>query len=528
MTETRALDLLEVRFDAGDDTGLIEGFAARFDEADSYGDIIERGAFAASLAEHRAAETMPVMLWSHDPADAIGRWDAIEETGEGLKVRGRLNLDVQRAREARSLIQSGAVSGLSIGFRVRKALAGAGGARTVREIELHEISIVSLPAAKRARVTSIRSADVSAEQEANMAEVQTGAAPDKGGNEEITLQAVAERVDKIEEILTRNEIRSQRPGAQTKAEEGIEARAFTGFVRRGREALAVDEVRALVVADDTAGGYLAPAEFQKELLRNLVEVSPVRQAARVSSTAAGSVILPKRSAAPTASWVGETEDRPETAPAYGQVEIFVHEAAAYIDVSTKLLEDSALNVTNELAFDFAEEFGRIEGLAFLKGDGVKKPRGLMAHGDVASVPNGHATNLASDALINLMHALPAFYRNRGAWLMNAGTIGTVRKLKTGGGDYIWRDGLADGNPPTILGRPVIEAPDMDAVADGTYPILFGDIQSAYRIVDKVAVSILRDPYSQATKGLVRFHARRRTGGDVVKAEAIRKLKMAVS
>lgn len=528
MTETRALDLLEVRFDAGNDAGLIEGFAARFDEADSFGDVIERGAFAASLAEHRSAGTLPVMLWSHDPGDVIGRWESIEETGDGLKVRGRLNLDVQRAREARALIQSGAVSGLSIGFRVRKALAGPGGARTVREIELHEISIVSLPAAKRARVTNIRSAADAATKEARMADTQTGAAPDKGGNQEITIQAVADRVGKIEEILTRNEIRSQRPGAQAKTEEGIETRAFAGYVRRGREALGADEVRSLVVADDTAGGYLAPADFSRELIRNLVEVSPIRQAARVTSTAAGSVILPRRTAAPTASWVGETEDRPETAPAYGQTEIFVHEAACYIDVSTKLLEDAAINIANELAFDFAEEFGRIEGAAFLAGDGVKKPRGLMAHADVGFSLNGHATAVQADGLITLMHALPAFYRNRGAWLMNAATIGTVRKLKSGDGQYLWRDGLADGNPPTILGRPVIECPDLDDVASGAFPIVFGDINSAYRIVDKAAVSILRDPYSQATKGLVRFHARRRVGGDVVRAEAVKKLKMAVS
>ena len=75
---------------------------------------------------------------------------------------------------------------------------------------------------------------------------------------------------------------------------------------------------------------------------------------------------------------------------------------------------------------------------------------------------------------------------------------------------------------------MIEAPDMDDVGSAAFPILFGDFNSAYRIVDKVAVSILRDPYSQATKGLVRFHARRRVGGDVVRAEAVKKLQMVVS
>jgi len=333
------------------------------------------------------------------------------------------------------------------------------------------------------------------------------------------LRGLTERLDAIE-------VRAQRPGAPANANETpVETRAFAAFVRRGREVLSADEIRALRVSDDTAGGYLAPDQFVAELIRNLVQISPVRQLARVMQTASGAVVMPKRTGMLTAGWTGETEDKPETQTAYGQVEIPVHESSCYVDVSNQLLEDAAIDIAAELALDFAEEFGRLEGLAFVSGNGTKKPEGYMTHPGVLSTANGHANQLQADGLIGLMHALPEFYRSRGSWTMNGATIGEVRKLKATSGEYLWRDSLAEGNPPTILGRPVVECADMPNLGAGAFPVAFGDFAQAYRIVDRISLAVLRDPYSVAVKGLVRFHARRRVGGQVVKAEAIRKLQI---
>ncbi len=157
--------------------------------------------------------------------------------------------------------------------------------------------------------------------------------------------------------------------------------------------------------------------------------------------------------------------------------------------------------------------------------GVKKPRGFMTHPDVVARINGHATVLQVDGIIDLFHRVPQFYRNNGTWMMNSLTIGAIRKLKDTDGNYLWRQALAEGNPDTILGRPVVDTTDMDDVASAKHPIAFGDFNSAYRIYDRVAMTLLRDPFTQATKGLVRFHARRRVGGDAVNAEAIAKLVM---
>lgn len=329
--------------------------------------------------------------------------------------------------------------------------------------------------------------------------------------------------------ITDLETRMNRPGGggRTESEEvSIERRAFSSFLRLGNDRMPADEVRALIVGDDTKGGYLAPAEFQTEVIRGIVEISPIRQAVRVGSTSSGSVILPKLTGRPTANWVGEDEERPETTMTYGQLEIPMHELACYIDVSLRLLEDSAINVDSEIATELSQEFALKEGSAFSNGDGAKKPMGVQRTAGVAEVINGHATTVNADKLIATMYALPAQYRSNASWLMNNTSLGIVRTMKDGQGNYLWQPSYQAGQPSTLLGRPIIEDPTMPDIANGNYPIMFGDFSKAYRIYDRIGMSILRDPYTQATKGMVRFHARRRVGGGPVLAEALRKLKMA--
>lgn len=336
-------------------------------------------------------------------------------------------------------------------------------------------------------------------------------------------------LDELQTRLDELETRAARPGTQQRNEEPtVEQRAFVGYVRSGREALSADETRALRVGDDTAGGFLAPPEFSTEMIRELVEYSPVREAARVGTTARGSVIFPERTAITNAKWEGEIEDSEESDLAFAQQEIFVHEMRTYVDISNKLLEDSAVNIESELNMALAEDFGQKEAIAFVNGTGVKQPFGVMQNADIAYTANGHATVLAADPLINLLYALPKAYRSRGAWAMNGTTLATIRKLKDGQNNYLWQPSFQAGEPETILGRPVVEMIDMPDIEAGSYPILYGDFAGGYRIYDRVGLSVLRDPFTMAKKGLVRFHARRRVGAAVTQAARFRKLKMATS
>lgn len=140
----------------GSQEGVFEGLASTFGNRDRAGDVIEPGAFRASLA--RAGQIK--MLWQHDPRAPIGVWERIAETPAGLAVKGRLVLEVQRGREALALLRAGAVDALSIGFSVPKSGARFERDRALRRlsrIDLWEVSIVTFPANPEARVARVKS-----------------------------------------------------------------------------------------------------------------------------------------------------------------------------------------------------------------------------------------------------------------------------------------------------------------------------------------------------------------------------------
>ncbi len=130
----------------------IEGYASVFDVCDHSGDVVQRGAYASSLAAMVSEGRQAKMLWQHDPAQPIGVWEDLREDGHGLYVKGRLLQTVSRGREAAALIEAGAIDGLSIGFRARKATKNDKGQRLLTELELWEVSLVTFPMQARARV----------------------------------------------------------------------------------------------------------------------------------------------------------------------------------------------------------------------------------------------------------------------------------------------------------------------------------------------------------------------------------------
>lgn len=283
-----------------------------------------------------------------------------------------------------------------------------------------------------------------------------------------------------------------------------------------------------MVATDATAGFLAPTSFGSEVIKKLREFSPIRQYAKVVSISARDVRYPRRIGSTAATWVDEVANRTESGPSYEQVVLTPYELATFVEVSRQLLEDNAYNLEGELASDLGESFAIAEGSAFVTGNGTGKPKGILAASGLTEVVSGAATILQSgDALINMFSAIPTMHAQNGAWMMNRNTLATIRKLKDGQGNYLWQPGLREGTPSTLFGRPVIEAVDMPDIAAGAYPIVFGD-WSGYRIVDRVDMSILSDPYTRAKNGINVFHARKRVGGDVTNPDRFVKLKIAAS
>ena len=518
------IDRLEIKASFSvDDTGTITGLAWPFGTPDRVGDVIEKGAFTTR-------DSLP-MLFAHDQAQVIGVWDQITETPDGLTVKGRLLIDdVERAREVRAMIREKAVTGLSIGFVTKSAKPRQRG-RTITALDLHEISVVAVPCHPGAQITSIKAADGTAlnkdiPMENEELEVK---------NDPVITQEELAEFKALKSDVATIKAKLNRPSAantnhpEAKNDNSFERKAFVSFLRRGVERISPEEVKALTVSTDANGGYLAPEEFGNELIKLLNEYSPVRQYARVVNISAPEIKYPRRVSGTAATWVGETDDRTESGMTFEQITLTPFELATFTDVSNQLLEDNAYGLEGELLTDYAESFGKTEGLAFIKGTGTGQPKGIMSATGIKEVKTGVAasfpTSNPADVIIGMYHGIATTHANNGVWLMNRKTLGEIRQWKDGTGRYLVLDPITAGGVSTLLGRPIVEMPDMDDVAAGKTPILFGDL-SGYRIIDRLGLSTLRDPYSLAGKGQVRFHARKRVGADVTHPDRFIKLKIA--
>ncbi|WP_445501835.1 HK97 family phage prohead protease [Microvirga sp. G4-2] len=152
---TQEMKFLSQPLNAVDAGGVFEGYASLFGIADLGKDVVMPGAFTDSLKKREASAVR--LLWQHDPATPIGRWLSIEEDRRGLRVRGKLNLAVERARDIHALMREGAVDGLSIGFRVERArVERPTGLRRLEKLDLWEISVVTFPMLPGARVETVK------------------------------------------------------------------------------------------------------------------------------------------------------------------------------------------------------------------------------------------------------------------------------------------------------------------------------------------------------------------------------------
>lgn len=519
------MDRLEIKAKlAVDEAGTIVGLASVFGTADHGGDIVHKGAFAG------VKPPIP-MLASHDQADVVGVWEELTETAQGLKVKGRLLVaDVKRAGEVRALIMAGAMSGLSIGYVATGKKARVGGGRDLLRVDLKEISIVAVPMHPGAKITAVKAleggkVDNVDEEEKKRLELEQKAIADK-----ITA-AVAAAVAPLQEKLAKLEAKANRPGGagNVDQEPTVESKAFAAYITRGNLAPET-ELKALSVSSDPNGGYLAPPEFSSEVIKDIVEISPFRSLASVKGVNGPSVIYPTRKPGGNATWDDDTTAEPETATTniFGQLEIVTKAMSTFVDIPNSLLQDAAM-VEAEIREMCAEDFEKKETYAFTNGAGFYDPEGILTNADIPVFNYGAVAFANADAiapLITMLYSIAPSYRNKGVWMMNGTTLGKMRNWTDANGLKVWQPSVQVGQPETLLGRPVVENVDMPDVANGSTPILYGDF-SGYRILDRLGLSVLVDPYSQATQKKTRYHMGRRVGGRVMQAIKFKKLKMAI-
>jgi HK97 family phage major capsid protein len=346
-------------------------------------------------------------------------------------------------------------------------------------------------------------------------------------------KAMQEQLDSIEKIANRAGLGGDADPQAKAAQEYMVA--FNRAMRRqagdrdpADMQIIKDRSAALVKGDDASAGYLlAPPEMQKEIIKNIIEMTPIRALATVRTIGGASLKMPKKTGNGSASRVGEVAPRTNTGdPAYGMLEFVAPEMFARIEVSQQMLEDSDYDLVAELREDAAEQFSVKEGIESISGTGGSaQMEGILTNADIGFTVSGDANLLTADGLMTLFHDLKTGHARNAMWGLNRNTLGKVRKLKDTTNQYLWAPGIANGVPNSILGASYAEMADLPNVAANAFPIVFADFKKLYVIVDRVNVSLQADYTTGADSGLVVFRARRRVGGGVRQAEAGRKLKI---
>ena len=379
--------------------------------------------------------------------------------------------------------------------------------------------------------------DMRQNNEAKMAELakNNGVAELKAAQEKLDEQ-VANMVKGLTDLQRANALGVDNHKSNDDVAPEIKA-AFSHLVRRGEGGLDAKSLSSLTNPD---GGYLVPRDTSGRIIKKAQDYSPMRRYASVQSISGDALEGLNDNGVISTGWVGETASRTATATTQlGMWKVPAHEIYANPQATQRMLDDAEINVEAWISGKLAEAFGQAEAIAFISGDGVGKPRGILsrtfatttdasrAWGTVQKVASGAsgafvASTNAADCLISLMTALHPKYWAGAIFAMNRYTLGEVMKLKDDTGAYIWQPNFQLGAAGTILGQKVDASFDhLPSLGAASKSIVFGDFSNAYQIVDKKGITILRDPLTN--KPYVGFYTTRRVGGDVINSEAYKVL-----
>ncbi len=352
-------------------------------------------------------------------------------------------------------------------------------------------------------------------------------------------------LDEHKRRLDRMTLTSRRPSLGSSAgtdDMGASERkaGFDAYIRRGDlSAFRQGELKALSAGSGPDGGFVAPAEVERDILARLANISPMRALATVRTISAGTYRAAFSATGPASGWAGETAARPETASQVLSELVFpAMELYAMPSATQTLLDDALVDVDRWVAEEVETVFAEQESSAFITGNGTTQPRGVLSVPVVADaswtwgnigvlntgVAGAFAATNPSDVLIDLVYALRTGYRQNGSFLMNRRVQSAIRRFKDSAGNYIWMPPSGLNQPATLMNFPVAEAEAMPNIAANSVSVLFGDFRRGYLIVDRAGVRILRDPYS--AKPYVLFYTTKRVGGGVQDFAAIKGLRFA--
>ena len=274
---------------------------------------------------------------------------------------------------------------------------------------------------------------------------------------------------------------------------------------------------------DANGGYLVPTEFEKFIVDTLKEENVMRRLCKVITTD-NERKIPVAATHSTAAWTAENAAYTESNPTFAQKTIDVYKLTDLVKVSIELLDDSAFDLEEYIAREFAYAFGAAEEDAFINGTGTGQPLGILAEtgGAQVGVTTKSSGKVTADEIIDLVYSLKRPYRKNAVFLANDACVAELRKLKDSTGQYLWQPSLQAGEPDRVLGYKVYTSAYFPLPAPGKAAVAFGDY-SYYNIGDRGTRSFKQLNELFAGNGMIGFVAKERVDGKLILPEAIKVL-----
>ena len=294
------------------------------------------------------------------------------------------------------------------------------------------------------------------------------------------------------------------------------AKAYDGFMKHGTTCNTLRE------GSDGEGGYLVPDEFERRIVQAMAEKNVMRRLGTVMQTER-TMTFPIGKGIGFAEWVPEEGEFPIVAAEFDEVKLGAHKVATSIRVSDELLEDSVFDLEEFIIKEFAQRIGEAEEEAFIHGDGLAKPLGII-HQLEREVITEKAGKISTDDLLELKHAIPSKYRKDAVFLMHDSTLRELFKLRTGEGQYIWYENPKKNIPLAIFSHRVIICPSMPTIESGKPPILFGDFKH-FVIGDRKHRRIKRLTEVHAQQGQVAYIMSQRVDAKLLDRNAVAALKV---
>ncbi len=284
-----------------------------------------------------------------------------------------------------------------------------------------------------------------------------------------------------------------------------------------------NHAQGLKAGEKGAGGYLVPDSMEAQIVQTLAEENVMRRLATVIHMEDGERAVPVVRSMSEAQWLDENEAMEMGAAGFEAARLKPRKLGLTIPVSNELLADAGVDMAAFLADSFARRIASSEEKAFLTGDGVKQPTGLLNSAQVG-VTTAAPDALTADEIISLYYALDEQYRAKAVFLMHEDTAKALRTLKDENGRYLWREALG-GEPDRLLGRPVYTSRFMPKLAAGTKPVVFGDL-SKYWIADRGNRTLRRYGEVFALRDQTAFVMTERVDGKLIVPEAVKVIQMA--